>query len=72
MELKVDQPIWVRLRSDMKWVKRHFCKFYDGKLYCWSEGKTSFTSTKYDDWNFFTDTEPEDKDINLAYSVRKV
>ena len=43
----VDTPIYV---SDVKeggeWIKRHFAKYEDGRVFTFSGGKTSFTSTE--------------------------
>lgn len=41
----VDTPIWVKDISSNGgfWVRRHFAKLQDGKVYFWSNGKTSFT-----------------------------
>lgn len=43
LKVKVDTPIIVRNEGSY-WVKRHFCKYEDGNVYTWEDGKTSFTT----------------------------
>jgi hypothetical protein len=42
-KVAVDTPILVRDFEDMKWGKRHFAFFKDGKVYTWDGGVTSWT-----------------------------
>ena len=42
-KVKVDTPILVRDFEDMKWGKRHFAFFKNGKVYTWDCGVTSWT-----------------------------
>lgn len=44
-KVKVDTPIYVRCSDDEKWVPRYFAKFEDGRVYAWSDGTTSFTTS---------------------------
>ena len=44
-KVKVDTPILVRESESGNWVKRHFDKFADGKVYAWVNGGTSWTRT---------------------------
>ncbi len=43
LEVKVDTPVLVRDFEDMKWGKRYFAFFKDGKVHTWNGGVTSWT-----------------------------
>lgn len=42
-KVAVDTPILVRDFEDMKWGKRHFAFFKDGRVHTWDGGVTSWT-----------------------------
>ena len=42
-KVEVDTPVLVRDFENMKWGKRHFAFFKDGKVYTWDCGVTSWT-----------------------------
>lgn len=42
-KVAVDTPILVRDFENMKWGKRHFAFFKDGKVHTWNGGVTSWT-----------------------------
>lgn len=42
-KVKVDTPVLVRDFEEMKWGKRYFAFFKDGKVYTWDGGVTSWT-----------------------------
>lgn len=42
-KVAVDTPILVS-GDNKEWVKRYFAKYKDGKVYCWLNGKTSWTA----------------------------
>ena len=42
-KVKVDTPVLVRDFEDMKWGKRYFAFFKDGKVHTWNGGVTSWT-----------------------------
>ena len=42
--VKVDEKILVRNNDEDKWEHRHFSKYKDGKIYCFSYGCTSWSS----------------------------
>lgn len=42
-KVAVDTPILVRDFENMKWGKRHFAFFKDGRVYTWDGGVTSWT-----------------------------
>lgn len=45
-KVEVDTPILVRNdeNEDEEWVKRHFAKYENGKVYAWSDGCTSWST----------------------------
>lgn len=49
-KVPVDTKILVRNSKNESWVKRHFAKFENGKIYVWSSGKTSFTASRSASW----------------------
>jgi hypothetical protein len=51
-DVAVDTKVYVKPSSANVWTPRHFCKFEEGKVYAFVEGKTSFitdSSTSWDD-----------------------
>ena len=58
----IDTKVLVKNNTYDKWRKRHFAKYEDGRVYCWHDGKTSFTSDatiKKIGWNFAKLTDKE-------------
>lgn len=42
-KVKVDTPILVS-NDNKEWIKRYFARYEDGNVYCWLNGKTSWTA----------------------------
>lgn len=42
-KVAVDTPILVTYSGIHQWVKRHFAKYENGRVYAWNHGKTSWT-----------------------------
>lgn len=42
-EVAVDTPIYAKLYDNAAWSKYHFAKYENGKVYCWTNGTTSWT-----------------------------
>lgn len=64
MDLKIDQPLWVRDSANDGWEPRHFARVdKKGRVCCWAGGCTSHTSdeklesTVY--WQYWSATKPE-------------
>ena len=54
-KVPVDTKVLVRNNKDEEWEKRHFAEYENGRIYCWYDGKTSFTTDttiKKIIWNF--------------------
>ena len=49
-KVAVDTPILVKDNSDCEWLKRHFAKYENGKVYAWNNGATSWSSNKCTPW----------------------
>lgn len=47
----VDTPIFVRRHAEDKWERRHFAKYYNGNVFAWDNGLTSFTTTMTTSWH---------------------
>ena len=43
-KVEVDTKVLVRDRPNDKWVKRYFAKYEDGKVYVFTEGRTSWNN----------------------------
>lgn len=43
-KVAVDTPILVRDSEKEVWVKKHFAKYENGKVYTWRSGRTSWSS----------------------------
>lgn len=43
-KVEVDTPILVRREETSDWVKRHFARSENNKVFAWIEGRTSFTA----------------------------
>ena len=60
-KVEVDTPILVRHDKDDEWLKRHFAKYENGRVYSWSDGYTSWSAEGYTTWwNFAKLAESED------------
>lgn len=42
--IPVDTKVFVRDSVNLDWKPRHFAEYKDGKVYCFIDGRTSFTS----------------------------
>ena len=51
-KVEVDTPILVRDYEDGEWVKRYFAKYKDGKVYAWTNGRTSWNEDEMYGWHF--------------------
>lgn len=62
-DLVVDQPLWVRSELASAWVTRHFAKFDDKGVWCFTHGSTSHTvqDPKHDvtAWKYWSAVSPE-------------
>ena len=60
-KVAVDTPILVRYSENMVWMKRHFAKYKNGKVYAWVDGGTSWTTVDYNNWKFAKLAESEEE-----------
>lgn len=61
-KIPMDTPILVRDGEDENWMRRHFAKYIDGKVYAWKIGFSSWTaSSEYDftEWKYAKLANPE-------------
>lgn len=49
-KVAVDTPILVTYSGIHQWVKRHFAKYENGRVYAWNHGKTSWSSDRCTRW----------------------
>ena len=62
-DLVIDQPLWVRSELGSAWITRHFAKFDDKGVWCFTHGSTSHTvqNRDYDvtAWKYWSVVKPE-------------
>lgn len=54
-KIPVDTKVLVRFTNVEKWCRRYFAKYKDGRVYCWNDGRTSFSKMSENDiasWNY--------------------
>ena len=49
-KVEVDTKVLVRNKTDDNWLKRHFAKYEDGKVYVFNDGRTSWSSRGITHW----------------------
>ena len=49
-KVEVDTKVLVRDRPYNEWLKRHFAKYEDGKVYVFNDGRTSWSSRGITHW----------------------
>ena len=49
-KVEVDTKVLVRNKTDDNWLKRHFAKYEDGKVYVFKNGRTSWSSRGITHW----------------------
>lgn len=62
-KVEVDTPILVRYSEDgdEEWIKRHFAKYENGKVYAWFDGCTSWSTEGHMvTWNYAKLAESEE------------
>ena len=60
-KVEVDTPILVRHKETLCWIRRHFAKYENGKVYVWDDGGTSWSETKKSYWKYAKLAETEEK-----------
>lgn len=43
-KVEVDTPILVRVNEKGEWIRRHFAKYDNGRVYAWKDSRTSWTA----------------------------
>ena len=51
-KVSVDTKVLVKDCKKDDWVKRHFAKYENGKIYAYDNGKSSFTTDVIVSWNY--------------------
>ena len=59
-KVEVDTPILVKNIESQAWIVKYFAKNEDGKVWCWSDGRTSYTTKSVCDWEFAKLPTPEE------------
>lgn len=59
-KVEVDTPILVSNSEDGDWYRRYFAK-YNGKMFAWSDGRTSWNETDVRAWDYAKLAETEEE-----------
>ena len=59
-KVEVDTPILVANFETNGWSKRYFAKYEDGRVYAWSDGKTSWSTDTVTRWKYAKLAESEE------------
>lgn len=51
-KVPIDTPILVNNSICLDWVRNHFAKYENGRVYAWEGGKTSYTTDKTCYWKY--------------------
>ena len=60
-KVAVDTPILVRDSEIESWRKRYFARYYNGIVYAWGGGTTSWSAERSTSWKFAKLAESEEK-----------
>ena len=60
-KVAVDTPILVRDSEEEAWIKRYFAKYYNGIVYAWGGGTTSWSAERSTCWKMAKLAESEEK-----------
>lgn len=61
-KVPVDTPVLVKdNKHDSYSRKRHFCEYYNNQIFCWDDGRTSFTDDSTTPWKYAELANEEDK-----------
>ena len=60
-KVEVDTPILVRIDEATSWLRRHFAKYEDGKVYAWNGGRTSWNESVATGWEYAKLAESEEE-----------
>ena len=60
-KVAVDTPILVRDSREEEWRKRYFAKYYNGIVYAWGGGTTSWSAERSTCWKMAKLAESEEK-----------
>ena len=58
-KVKVDTPILVSNSENGDWYRRYFAKYKNGKVFAWSDGRSSWNETDVRAWDCAKLAEPE-------------
>lgn len=73
-KVEVDTPILVSNSEDGDWYRRYFAKYKNGKVFAWSDGRSSWNETDVRAWDYakLAETEEECKEPEVDWSKVEV
>ena len=65
-KVKVNTPILVKETENKNWIRGYFAKYEDGKVYTWSNGRTSWTTSYMISWKYAKLVENKEPEIDWS------
>ena len=65
-KVKVDTPILVKEIENKNWIRGYFAKYEDGKVYAWSNGRTSWTTSYIISWKYAKLVENKEPEVDWS------
>ena len=65
-KVKVNTPILVKETENKNWIRGYFAKYEDGKIYAWSNGRTSWTTSYMISWKYAKLVENKEPEVDWS------
>lgn len=65
-KVKVNTPILVKETENKNWIRGYFAKYEDGKVYTWSNGRTSWTTSYMISWKYAKLVENKEPEVDWS------
>ena len=65
-KVKVNTPILVKETENKNWIRGYFAKYEDGKVYAWSNGRTSWTTSYMVSWKYAKLVENKEPEVDWS------
>ena len=65
-KVKINTPILVKETENKNWIRGYFAKYEDGKVYAWSNGRTSWTTSYIISWKYAKLVENKEPEVDWS------
>lgn len=65
-KVKVNTPILMKETENKNWIRGYFAKYEDGKVYAWSNGRTSWTTSYMISWKYAKLVENKEPEVDWS------